>query len=37
MLLRNYTHRDTLEVGILREGKTATLRMTPKAGRPPCA
>jgi Do/DeqQ family serine protease len=29
MLLRNYTHRDTLEVGILREGKTATLRMTP--------
>ena len=29
MLLRNYTHRDALEVGILREGKTATLRMTP--------
>ncbi|WMW64351.1 trypsin-like peptidase domain-containing protein [Nitratidesulfovibrio liaohensis] len=29
MLLRNYTHRDTLEVGLLREGKTATLRMTP--------
>lgn len=29
MLLRNYTHRDTLEVGILREGRTATLRMTP--------
>ncbi|WP_245590818.1 trypsin-like peptidase domain-containing protein [Nitratidesulfovibrio termitidis] len=29
MLLRNYTHRDTLEVGLLREGRTTTLRMTP--------
>ncbi len=29
MLLRNYTHRDTLEVGLLREGRTTTLRMSP--------